>query len=301
MGGLESLSTSFILWLQSFSTPALDSVFRLITFFGDEKFYLVLLPLVYWCVDKRLGIRLALLVLASNTINLWLKYACGLARPDPAKVRYIAHQDGPGFPSGHTQSATTAFGYLGSQARRRAWLGGAIMLFLLVGLSRLYLGVHHLYDVLGGLVLGGLLVLLFVRGLPAAERWWGGWPCAARYAAAAGLPIVLFAVWPVEGVSGSLGALCGFAVGALIEVERVRFVSAGAPPQRVLRFLLGFAFVAVLYFGLSAVPIEGEAWRFVRYAAVGLFASAGAPWLFVRLRLAGAEAPAVQAAAQPGS
>ncbi len=295
MGGLESLSTSVILWLQSFGTPTLDTVFKLITFLGDEKFYLVLLPLVYWCFDKRLGIRLALLVLASNTVNLWLKYAFGLARPDKDVVRYVTTQEGPGFPSGHAQSATTALGYLATRVRRWAYRVVAILLFLLVGLSRLYLGVHHVYDVLGGLVLGGLFILLFVKGLPAAERWWRAWPRGVRYAVALGLPLALFLVWPLDDAAGSLGALAGFGVGALVEVERVRF-GGGTVVQRALCFLLGFALVAAVYFGLSAVPIDGGAWRFVRYACVGVVASLVAPWLFVRLRLAGVEAAAAPAA-----
>ncbi len=302
MSGLESLSTSFILWLQSFGSPAADLVFQLITFLGDEKFYLLLLPLVYWCFDKRLGIRLAVLVLASNTVNLWCKYAFGLARPDPTKVRYVTSQGGPGFPSGHTQAATTAFGYLGTQVRRWAYRIAGIALFLLVGLSRLYLGVHHLHDVVGGLVIGGMLVLLFVKALPASERLWGSWPRGLRYAVALGLPVLLLAGTSLllgapgtDDAAGSLGALVGFGIGGLLEVEHVRFTSGGAFGQRLLRFVLGFALVAVVYFGLSALPIEGSIWRFVRYACIGFFASALAPWLFVRLRLAGAEAlPAPQ-------
>jgi len=296
VGGLEDLSTSLILWLQSCGTPALDSVFKIITFMGDEKFYLLLLPLVYWCFDKRLGIRLALLVLVSNTVNLWCKYAFMLARPNDKIVRYVTTQEGPGFPSGHTQSATVALGYLSTQVRR--WGAGiaALLLILLVGLSRLYLGVHHLYDVVGGLLIGGLMLWLFIAVTAPAERLWRSWPRALRYGVALLAPVLLLAVPPLflggrgtEDAASSLGALAGFAVGAQLEGEGVRFTAGGVLVQRLLRFLLGFALVAVIYFGMSALPLEGTLWRFVRYACVGLFASAGAPWLFVRLRLAGVE------------
>ncbi len=301
MGGFESLSTNFILWLQSFSTPALDSVFKLITFLGDEKFYLILLPLVYWCFDKRLGLRLALVVLLSDTINLWCKWGFGLPRPDPARVRYIKPEDGPGFPSGHTQAVTVAFGYAASQLQRWAVHVVAATLVFLVALSRMYLGVHHVYDVLGALVIGYLVLFAFVKATPLAARRWRAWPSGLRYALAAGLPVLLFAIWPLEDTAGSLGALAGFAVGGLFEAERVHFSAAGAPAQRVLRFLLGFVVLGGLYFGLSALPLEGAAWRFVRYALVGLFGAGVAPWLFVRLRLARAEVPAAQVATTAGS
>ncbi len=301
MGGLESLSTAFILWLQSFSTPALDSFFKLVTLLGDEKFYLVFLPLVYWCFDKRLGIRLALLVLASDTINLWCKWAGGLPRPDPTKVRYVTSQGGPGFPSGHTQSVTVAFGYLASQLQRWAVHAVAAALVFLVALSRMYLGVHHVFDVLGGLAIGYLVLFVFVKVTPPAERRWRRLSRGVRYAVALGLPVALFLIWPLEDTAGDLGALAGFAVGSLLETGHVRFATAGAPLQRVLRFLLGAVLVGALYFGLSAVPIEGSVWRFVRYTSVGLCASVLVPWLFVSLRLARAEAPAAQVATTPGS
>ena len=289
MTGIESWGTLVILWLQSFSMPGLDLLFKLITFLGDEKFYLFLVPFVYWCVDKRLGLRLALVVMASNAVNLWLKFAFGLSRPPSPPVRHIVDETGPGFPSGHAQAVTVALGYPVSQIQRwRVHLVAAGLVFL-VGLSRMYLGVHYPHDVVGGLVFGYLVLFLFVKGSPLLERAWASWPWALRCGLAFGGPVLLLAAWPLEDAAGSLGALAGLAVGALIEVERVRFTVMGSWQQRLLRFLLGFALVAGLYFGLKAVVPPGIAWRFVRYASVGLGASGVVPWLFVRLGLAGAE------------
>jgi membrane-associated phospholipid phosphatase len=296
MTGIESWGTSVILWLQSFSVPPMDLFFRLVTFLGDEKFYLFLLPLVYWCVDKRLGIRLALVVMASNTVNLWCKFALGLPRPSSPPVHHIVDETGPGFPSGHTQSVTVAFGYVASQVQRwRVHIVAAVLVFL-VGLSRMYLGVHFPHDVLGGLVLGYAVLFIFVKATPLLERAWASWPRGLRYGLALGGPLVLFAVWPLEDTAGSLGALGGFAVGGLIEQEQVRFVPSGTALRRLLRFLLGRVFVAGLYFGLKAALPAGLAWRFLRYGTVGLVATGVAPWLFVRLGLAQAEPVAAEAA-----
>ncbi len=297
MGGIESWGTSVILWLQSFSSPALDTFFRLVTLLGDEKFYLILLPLIYWCVDKRLGIRLALLVMASNVLNLWCKHAFRLPRPSAPPVRPIGQEEGYGFPSGHTQAVTVAFGYLVVQAQRwPAHLAAAVLVFL-VGLSRMFLGVHFPHDVLGGLVIGYLVLFVFVKATPPLEREWRSWPRAARYAVAIAVPVVLVVAWPSADTAGSLGALAGFGLGALVEGEHIRFRTAGPLVQRVGRFLLGFALVGALYFGLKLVFPEGALWDLARYTIVGLFATAGAPWLFVRVGLAGAEpAPAAQPA-----
>ncbi|MBC8446155.1 MAG: hypothetical protein H8D78_00245, partial [Chloroflexi bacterium] len=40
-----------ILWFQQFS-PTLDLPFKVLTFMGEEEFFLLLLPLVYWCLDR---------------------------------------------------------------------------------------------------------------------------------------------------------------------------------------------------------------------------------------------------------
>lgn len=296
MGGIENWGVSFILRLQSYSAPAIVLFFQCVTFLGDEKFYLLLLPSIYWCIDKRLGIRLAVLVMASNTVNLMGKYAFGLPRP-PAPVTRLAQETGFGFPSGHTQSVTVTFGYLAHRARRWGAYAGAGLLVFLVGLSRLYLGVHFPHDVLGGLIIGLAVLPLYVWLLPAGERRWASWPRGLRYALAAGLPVLALIAWPAEDTASSLGALAGFAVGGLIETEYIRFMAGGTPVQRLLRFLLGLICVAALYFGLKAALPEGIPWRFIHYTSVGLSATVAAPWLFVRLGLARTETrTAVEAA-----
>lgn len=296
MAAIESWGTTLILWLQSFRGPAADTFFRLITLLGDEKFCLILLPLIFWCVDKRVGLRLAVLVMASNLANQALKYTFRLPRPTEPPVRRLGSDVGPGFPSGHTQAATVTFGYLAVRIQRWPVHLAAAALVFLVALSRMYLGMHFPHDVLGGLLFGYVALFVYVKGMPAAEGVWRTLPRAGRYALALAVPLAAFCImgilWPQSDSAASVGALGGFGVGALLEGEAVRFSTAGTALQRVLRFLAGFVGVAVLYFGLKMVPVEAPAWDLVRYASVGFFGSAVAPWLFVHLGLAQVEAPA---------
>lgn len=289
MGWIQSWGVAAILSLQTRGGPVVDAFFRAVTLLGDERFYLLFLPLVFWCFDKRLGLRLAVLVLLSNTVNLWLKWACDLPRPPAPPVVHLTHETGPGFPSGHTQSVTVAFGYLASQLRRwRVHIIAAVLVFL-VALSRVYLGVHFPHDVLGGLVIGYLLLVLFGRVLPLVERRWAVWSLEWRYAIAVGVPVLLVALWPGAGTASSLGALAGFGVGATYEAEHVRFGPGGPLLRRLLRLLLGAALVVAVYAGLKAVLPEGAFWSLLRYAAVAFTASAVAPSVFVRLGLARSE------------
>jgi hypothetical protein len=69
------------------------------------------------------------------------------------------------------------------------------------------------------------------------------------------------------------------------------FSAHGTVNQRALRYVVGVLGVGVLWFGLGAVFPRGDELlpyilRFARYSLVGLWVSAGAPWLFIKLRLA---------------
>ena len=83
------------------------------------------------------------------------------SRPRPPEMAYYA-VTGFSFPSGHSATAMTLYGLLGywwirrlRKMRSRNWVGvAAATLILLVGFSRMYLGVHYLSDVLGGYLLG---------------------------------------------------------------------------------------------------------------------------------------------------
>ena len=68
MTSLFDWGIQVILWFQQFS-PALDLPFKALTFLGDETFYLIFMPLYYWCIDRRTGARLFFLLLISAYLN----------------------------------------------------------------------------------------------------------------------------------------------------------------------------------------------------------------------------------------
>lgn len=103
---------SWIDWIQGFRSPALDVLFAGLSLLGDEPFYLVLLPVVYWTMSRRAGLRLALLVLASAWLNAALKGLLDLPRPSPERVTVLEILTTGGAPSGHAQNAVVVWGYL---------------------------------------------------------------------------------------------------------------------------------------------------------------------------------------------
>jgi membrane-associated phospholipid phosphatase len=280
-----------IYWLQTFS-PALDAFFRAVTFLGDEAFFMLFLPFLYWCVDRRTGMRLTILFLLSSYLNSVAKTVADQPRPFEVhpRVKRLVGAGGGGLPSGHTQGAVVVWGYLGSQLKTPwAWvIAGLLVVF--VPLSRLYLGVHFPVDLLGGYLLGAAVLGLFLALDPWVSRWFSRNGLGRQMAVAVLVPVlvVILSGGGNRFALSSGAALAGMGLGFVLERRWVGFEAGGPWWQRVLRFVLGAVILVGLSLGLKAA-FAGAApealYRFFRYGLVGLWGAFGAPWLFKRLGL----------------
>ena len=282
-----------IRFVQQIQHPAVDVFFEGVTFLGNEPFFLVFLPTVFWCINFDVGARLGVTVLLSTYLNVSLKDLFMHPRPfeiDPSVQRYDTY--GFGLPSGHAQTAVVMWGVLAAEIRRRwAWVI-AIVLMVLIGFSRIYLGVHFPTDVLLGWIVGVLVLGLYVWREREIESWLARRSIAAQLALAAGVPLVLVLLHASENTVISMGVLLGLGIGGVLAVHFVPFTAEGPLWQRVLRFVVGVIGLLALYVGLKAVfPAEGERYyallRFVRYAITGFWGALGAPWVFKLLGIAG--------------
>lgn len=323
MDSIWQIGISFALWFQGLA-GWLEAPMKAFTFLGSEEFFLLFLPILYWCVDASLGLRLGFILLFSSGLNDILKLAFHGPRPYwiSTQVKALSSETSFGVPSGHAQIAAGLWGLLAAQARRPwAWIA-AIFVILMIGLSRLYLGVHFLHDVLLGWAIGALILWGFLRLWDSAAAWsrtrslgqqilsafilsmlilglgaiafgslraWSippEWLANARAAGAEDPSPVTFG-----GVIVSSATLFGLLTGLAWLRSQGGFSAEGPFGQRLLRLVVGLVGVAVLWFGLGAVFPRGEALipyllRYLRYALVGGWISAGGPWLFIRLSLA---------------
>ncbi len=320
MEELFRLSLALTIWLQE-HYPQLVGLMAVITSLGEELTYLAVLPVVYWSVDKRFGRQLGYIFLLSGAVNNIAKNLLRQPRPfwlDPSVRLWSA--DGYGLPSGHVQHATAVYLLVAAWLRRGwVWLAAFLGIFLMA-LSRIYLGVHFLQDAIGGFLLGLLVLGLFLFWQRAFGARFGRSILGRRLLLIVLVPLALAAVYGLalvilgapnldvpwasfvpaaelnahEDVVSTLAGLLGFGIGMLLESSRVRFRADGPPWQRVARYLLGIA-VAIGIWGLRAVlPAEPE-WlalplRFLRYFVLLLWVTYFAPWVFVKLRLAQADA-----------
>jgi membrane-associated phospholipid phosphatase len=283
-----------ILWLQQRFSPELDLPFKILTFMGSEGFYLLFLPLVYWCVNRAHGARLAMLLLFSTYVNSVAKALAHQPRPfqhDP-DVKKILDAKGRGFPSGHTQGAVVVWGYLMGRLRRPwLWVVGALMM-VFVPLSRVYLGVHFPTDIFGGYIIGAILVFLWFWLEPPVEKWLAQKDLAWQLGTAVGVPLFLILVFIAREtyILGPAGTLMGLGIGIALERKCLGFESEGTLSQKSFRFFLGAAMLIAVYGGFkyafSSMGFE-PLFRFLRYLIIGFWIAFVSPWIFLKLRLAG--------------
>ena len=153
---LTAAEEGFSLFLQGFASPELTLLMRGVTFLGNPIFWLLLATFVYWKGEEAHAAFIVNLMLLAGLFVGLLKPIFGRLRP-PAETLQILTEDiylEYSFPSGHATAAGSVFGY-GYWILRNHWLTAlALAMMLAVGLSRVYLGVHYLSDVIVGWVLG---------------------------------------------------------------------------------------------------------------------------------------------------
>jgi len=145
-------------------STALDEIFQYITVLADSK--VLFLAAILMLLIRKKNIRAyGILLLAGITLSYYsshfLKYFFMRARPFMAmeEATAVIAAGGYSFPSGHATSAFMAAFILSSCFRRWVLF---FCLAVLVGISRVYLGVHYPADVLAGAVLGTLIGYLLV-------------------------------------------------------------------------------------------------------------------------------------------
>lgn len=152
--------------LEAVRTPFWNTIMGYATFLGEQTVFMAVGLIILWCVDKKWGYRLFYMGLLGSAVNQLLKGIFLLPRPwvaDPSfRIVESAREAATGysFPSGHTQGAAMLFGGLALWARKRWVTILCVAAALLVGFSRLYLGVHTPLDVGTSLLIGLLMVWL---------------------------------------------------------------------------------------------------------------------------------------------
>ena len=290
----------FLYFLEGIRVPVLNEFMLLITRLGEETAFLVMALIVFWCVDKRRGYLLMTVGFLGTMANQFMKLWFRIPRPwvlDPEftileQAREAA--SGYSFPSGHTTSAVGTFGSIAASSRKKGTIALCVCLAMLVGLSRMYIGVHTPADVL----VGALTSIILIAALRKAVLSDHGMPVIIGIMVAMALGLLAFVSFypfPADvdahnlqsGVKNAwtmIGCMAGVLVVYHFEKKYVNFTTMAVWWAQILKIVLGLGLVLAVKEGLRA-PLEalfGNPYpaRAVRYFLIVLVAGVLWPMSF---------------------
>ena len=156
---------NYIINLFKYKSDILTNIMKIITFLGSALSIILLTVLLIIVVKgKRNKILILINVIVTTLLNQLLKNVFQRGRP----IDSIIEESGYSFPSGHSMVSMAFYGFLiylvyKSNIKYKSLIIGLLsVLIFLIGISRIYLGVHYPTDVIGGFTLSLSYLLLFI-------------------------------------------------------------------------------------------------------------------------------------------
>lgn len=264
------------------------------TWLGYTTFFLIALPITYWLWDRTKAMRLVVIIAITAVLNGWLKDLWEDPRPDLKYSLDPRVGESYGRPSGHAQVAFAMWMWIAYEINRAWFWAVAVVIVAGVCMSRLYLGVHDIDDVLTGVSLGVVGIILFV------------WMQSSVFASIRSLPTVihigiiviigatLFATWPnghhADSTVGVLVLLSGWLVGAdmdhrLAPNEPILPAWWGQILMAVGGVVLLFALRIALTKGVVVIGLTGTVAEYIVSGILGFYMTGIAPFLFRTVKL----------------
>lgn len=264
----------------------LDSIFKGLTDAGSEPVYILLASLIFWCLNKKTGIRVMYVTLFSAYTALLAKNLFGMPRP-PSYLHKVTENDF-GFPSGHAQVSSGFWGYLGLRNKRtRMIIIGAIAVFL-VSLSRIYLGVHYPGDVIGGIVFGLMVAFISYSAEEGILKLFNKQSRNSKYLIALFLPAILLLIASLQvSLLKEQIELClvmtSVGTGYLLEEEKIKFCGVKNKEQAIKRAFVGVLVLGLIYLVSGILSLINPLFIYVRYGALGFSVVFIVPWIFTKI------------------
>ncbi|HZJ87707.1 MAG TPA: phosphatase PAP2 family protein [Sphaerochaeta sp.] len=298
------MQETIMLFFLSIATPLLDTFAHVASTLGEEVFVIAFILFIFYNINKRGGFILFSSTLSSVVAMGTLKAIVRAPRPFQVLPSIQAKRPdtatGYSFPSGHTTTAAAAYTSAALLVGKRAFSILCAVIIALVGISRLYLGVHWPNDVFGGLVLGTSISLLAFRALgklyDEKERsiifsLWVGIVAAA-------LALLLALLLNLTGIDKvaftdlmkALSLAGGGYLGFVYERTHVNFTVEGTWVKKILRWVVGLGGIVVIM-GSKALfsPAIYEISSCIRYTLIGVWATGIYPAIGIRIGLFGSD------------
>lgn len=242
--------------IEGIRNPVLDTFFELVTRFGEEMILIVVFCALFWCIDKRKAYVLGVVFFMSSLVVQGMKIVFRVPRPWVVDSTFqpvggsVRMATGYAFPSGHTQNAAALWGSLGAQFKAKWFKIICFTMALLVGLSRLYLGVHFIEDVVVALAVTFIILAVAMKFVAREEICIKRELIISGVIVAIGIAVLIYAAVSYHGQlsesyqlrdsTRAAGAAIAFALGMFIERVYIQFsVKSKNIGWHILKFVIG--------------------------------------------------------------
>ncbi|MDD3277565.1 MAG: phosphatase PAP2 family protein [Lachnospiraceae bacterium] len=289
----------FLRFLAEYRIPAGDFFFQLVTYLAQEILVIGFVCWFFWSGNKNLAYKLGFSYFLSGLTIQGLKITFRIPRPwvlDPnfkAVDSALPAATGYSFPSGHTQSGTSFFTTLAWQTKRSLWRILCVIGFLLIGFSRMYLGVHTPKDVFTSMILTFLITSMVCSQWKHLEN---DKSHDLLIAVLLTLIVAALIVYDIILLQNNIldeknasdclkacGAGLAFGAGFYLERRYINFTVPTTTRDKILRFTLGIAGVALIEFGGKALLPSLLVFSCIRYFVIVLWILVLYPLLFTKL------------------
>jgi len=234
--------------------PNAEYFFRFITEFGGTLIYFCLIFTIYWGINKSLAKKILFVYVASNFVNYYGKSIINRARP-PESNWILIGASHLSTPSGHAQSSSVVWGYLALKSRNILLWIASLVIIILVGLSRMYLGVHWFGDILTGWLFGMLVLSFALIFEEPITNFVNTHNTTYIYLGLAVIGLIVMILSETflnieYNLGGTGGQLIGVGLGLAIEEKYIKFeVKANYDTtwKVIIRILFGIILFAVVY------------------------------------------------------
>lgn len=248
------LTINVVEWIQSFQTDFLNFFFILISFLGEQFVYITVIGIAYWAYNKKFGEFLGVSLAFTSVVNNSLKQLINAPRPYteyPGRVVNLRSSTSTGmsFPSGHTQIFST-FLFAAAFYIKKKWMFiSASILVVLMMISRMYLGVHYLEDVVSAAIIG--LIIAFTLHHYYIKIYDNQKLLHKIYIISilVSLPITL--ILGSEDLFKGFGILAGVMLAVIYEKKYVNFTLDVSLVKKIIRVVIGLIIMLTLQVGLK--------------------------------------------------
>lgn len=244
----------WLVQLSHYRTPFWNIFFQFLNYFDTDYFYFVMIPIVWLGFSWKWGIRVYYLNILSFLINYGLKNIFMLPRPyELVPTMNLVHVGEWSFPSGAAQDAMI-FGGLLFFYSKSAWARTIAVLYIfLIGISRVYLGVHYPTDVLVGWIVGLALLFIFISVDQSIERCLRETPFGVSIGFLIAVPLILLLIFYFETkISRLMGSALGVVVGlAFAFPYKVLLPRPKKAWEGIVRSIVGIVGIFFIFFALK--------------------------------------------------